>query len=138
MASLSVVHPCRRSEAIGHEVPTSILPVSDVVVTLLPDTHTVLFIVFGEQLVTLIGSGRMKSLISEVKASAERLFRYALPKLTHSPAWKMPEAWRLIEASPNVNASRLRAELCPDASPSTAASSTPRTPWPERRWSSTG
>src|SRR5215218_1009935 len=105
----------RESEAIRHDVPTSILPVSEIVETLLPETHALLFSVFAEQLLTLIDTGAMKSLSSAVKVSADRLFKYAFPKLTHSPAAKMPDVCRSIDASPKVNASRFRATACPVA-----------------------
>jgi len=42
-----------------------------------------LFSVTGAQLAMFTGIGAMKSLISDVKASDERLFRYAFPNTVH-------------------------------------------------------
>jgi hypothetical protein len=52
------------------------------------------------QLLTLTGSGATKSLISDVKESDERLFRYAEPNVPHAPSPN--RASKEIAASPNV------------------------------------
>ena len=78
-----------------------------------PDTHAKLFKITGAQLVTDTGIGAMKSLISDVKLSEERLFKYACPKFTHTPDWKMPVVCRSMDASPKVSASSIRTGLAP-------------------------
>jgi len=78
------------SEALVLSV-TSIVPVSEIESPRLPpvglklsaSAHARLFSVTGAQLAMFTGIGAMKSLISDVKASDERLFRYAFPNTVH-------------------------------------------------------
>src|SRR6266545_122871 len=89
---------------------TTILPVSEIASPRLPPdgaklvalAHAWLLRTLGSQFVSCTGIGAMKSFSSDEKLSDERLFRYALPKTVHTPGVKMPEACRLIDASPKV------------------------------------
>src|SRR5439155_7864183 len=89
---------------------TKMLPVSEIASPRLPPdgaklvalAHALLSRTLGWQFASCTGIGAMKSFSSAVKLSDERLFRYALPKTRHTPGVKMPDACRLIDASPKV------------------------------------
>src|SRR6266511_5433797 len=65
-------------------------------------------ILISPQLLMLTGIGAMKSLTSAGKDAEARLFKKALPNASQVPAGKTPAAVRLMAASPNVSALRLR------------------------------
>src|SRR6266498_2624128 len=60
------------------------------------------------QLLMFTGTGATKSLTSEVNEAADRLFRNTLPKDLQVPGGITPAPVRLMAASPNVFATRLR------------------------------
>src|SRR5438270_13243765 len=59
------------------------------------------------QLLTLTGTGAMKSFSSSVKVADERVLKRALPKALQVPGGKTPAAVRLTDASPKVSCGRL-------------------------------
>src|SRR5438128_8929797 len=76
---------------------------------LIPRGSVCLMIWISPQLLTCTGSGATKSLTSAEKELEERLFRKALPKVSHGPVVDVntPAAVRLIAASPKVPAGRV-------------------------------
>src|SRR6266508_3195939 len=65
-------------------------------------------IVTRPQFEMFTGTGATKSLTSAGNEADERLFRNALPNALQVPCGKTPEPVRLIAASPNVSAAKLR------------------------------
>src|SRR5262245_29207024 len=76
-------------------------------------------------------TGAMKSLISDVNETAERLFTYAEEKDSQAPGGMIHAQTRLIAASPNCCAGRLTAGLPPRFSETWAALVSPSEQLPE-------